>query len=106
MAKKKNLTRPLISLVFIAYGIDSVVRAFGFLLDFEIGGVLSCALGLLMFIMGVVGLCKVRANVCKVLAVIVCILSAASFIMGLLSLSFGTQMLVQALLAWVYFDCN
>ena len=106
MAKKKNLTKTLISLVFIAYGIDSVVRAFGFLLDLEIGGIISCALGLLMFITGVVGLCKVKTDVCKVLAVIVCILSAASFIMGLMSLNFGTQMLVQALLAWVYFDCN
>ena len=40
-----------------------------------------------------------------VLAVIVCVLSAANFITGLLGLSFQTQMLVQALLAWVYFDC-
>ncbi|MBQ8140830.1 MAG: hypothetical protein IJ038_03940 [Clostridia bacterium] len=106
MAKKKNLTKILISLVFIAFGIDSVVRAFEFLLDLEIGGILSCALGLVMFITGIVGLCKVKADVCRVLAIIVCILSAASFIMGLLSLSFQTQMLVQALLAWVYFDCT
>ncbi len=108
MAKKKtaNLTKILISLVFIAFGLDSVIRAFELLLDLDIGGILSSALGLLMFVTGVVGLCKVKVQVCRVLAVIVCILSAASFIMGLLSLSFATQMLVQALLAWVYFDCT
>lgn len=107
MAKKNaNLTKILISLVFIAFGIDSVIRALELLLSLDIGGVISCALGVLMFITGIVGLCKVKIEVCRVLAVIVCILSAANFITGLLSLSFQTQMLVQALLAWVYFDCT
>ena len=105
MAKKgSKLTRTLISLVFIAFGLDSVIRAIASLLDFDIAGVLSCALGILMFVMGVIGLCKVGIKVCRAFAVIVCILSAASFIMGLLSFSFYTPMLVQALLAWVYFD--
>ena len=107
MAKKNaKLTRVLISLVFIAYGLDSVIRALGLLLELDIAGMISCALGLIMFITGIVGLCKVKIEVCRVLAVIVCVLSAANFITGLLALSFQTQMLVQALLAWVYFDCT
>lgn len=107
MSKKTaNLTKILISLVFIAYGIDSVIRALELLLDFDILGIMSCALGVLMFITGIVGLCKVKKEVCRVLAVIVCVLSAATFITGVMSLSFQTQMLVQALLAWVYFDCT
>ena len=107
MAKKTaNLTKILISLVFIAFGIDSVIRALELLLSFDIVGVLSCALGVIMFITGILGLCRVKIQVCRVLAIIVCILSAATFITGLLALSFQTQMLVQALLAWVYFDCT
>ena len=106
MAKAKSkLTRILISLVFIAYGIDSVIRALESLLDFDIAGILACAVGVLMFITGIMGLLKAKPQVCKILAVIVCVLSAANFITGLLGLSFQTQMLVQALLAWVYFDC-
>ena len=78
--------------------------------DLDLGNALAVALasvvGVLMFITGIVGLCKVNITVCRVLAVIVCILSAATFITGLLALNFQTQMLVQALLAWVYFDCT
>ena len=107
MAKNTaNLTRVLISLVFIAYGIDSFIRALEFLMDLEIGGILSCAVGVLMFITGIMGLFKVKKEACRVMAVIVCVLSAANFITALLGLTFQTQMLVQALLAWVYFDCT
>ena len=107
MAKNKaNLTKILISLVFIAYGIDSFIRALEYLLNLEIVGILSCAVGVLMFITGVMGLFKVKIQACRIMAVIVCVLSAATFITGLLSLSFQTQLLVQALLAWIYFDCN
>ncbi len=106
MAKNKaNLTRILISIVFIAYGIDSVIRALESLLDFDIAGILACAVGVLMFITGIMGLFKIKIQACRIMAVIVCVLSAANFITGLLGLSFQTQMLVQALLAWVYFDC-
>lgn len=101
-----SLTRILISIVFISYGIDSVIRALGLLLELDIGGVMSCSLGLLMFILGLCGILKVKAIVRKILAVIVCVLSAANFINALLVPTFATQMLVQALLAWVYFDCN
>lgn len=103
---KAQLTRILISLVFIAFGIDSVIRALELLLDLDIAGILSSATGLLMFTTGIMGIFKVKINVCRVLAIIVCVLSAANFITGLLALSFQTQMLVQALLAWVYFDCT
>ena len=105
MAKNKaNLTRIVISLVFIAYGLDSVIRALEFLKDLEIAGILSCAVGVLMFITGVMSLFKAKIQACRVMAVIVGVLSAATFITGLLSLDFQTQMLVQALLAWIYFD--
>ncbi len=107
MSKKAaNLTKILISLVFIAYGLDSVIRALELLLDLDIMGIMSCALGVLMFITGIAGLFKAKITVCRALAVIVCVLSAANFIVGITSLSFQTQMLVQALLAWVYFDCT
>ena len=42
MAGKKKITRILISIIFIALGVDSVIRAFESLLALDIGGVLAC----------------------------------------------------------------
>ena len=55
MAGKKNITRTLISVIFIVYGVSSVFDAFEALLDLDLLGVLGCALGLLMFTMGIFG---------------------------------------------------
>ena len=110
MSKKSKLTRNLISLIFIAYGIDSVVRVLLELADLDLGSGVAVAIasvvGVLMFVLGLMGLFKAKIETCRIIAVIVCILSAAAFLMGLLGLSFQTQMLVQALLAWIYFDCT
>ena len=106
MASKKNITRILISVIFIVYGISSVFTAFSALLDLDILGVLGCALGLLMFAMGIFGFIRSQITVCRVLGVIVCILSAINFAAALVGGAFDVQSLVTALLAWIYFDCT
>lgn len=106
MAKKGSFTKVLISIIFIALGIGSVILAFKNLIEFDLEGVLSCSLGVLMFVLGILGLFKGSIKACRVIAVIVCVLSAASFVMTLVagSLAGLTTTLVWALLAWVYFD--
>lgn len=106
MAKKGSFTKALISIVFIALGIGSVVIALENLLALNIDGVIDCSLGVLMFVLGILGLFKGSMKVCRIIAVVVCVLSAASFIMSVLggSLSGLTTTLVWALLAWIYFD--
>ena len=106
MAKRGTFTRSLISIVFIALGVGSVIQALQSLLSLDLGGVIACSLGVLMFVLGVLGLFKGSIKACRVIAVIVCMLSAASFVMTLLGGSLGgiTTTLVWALLAWVYFD--
>ena len=107
MAKsKKKITRVLISIIFIAYGVSSVISAFESLLAFSLAGVLASALGVLMFITGLFGLIGASIKVCRVLGIIICVLSAANFALALSGGSFDTQMLVQALLSWIYFDCT
>lgn len=106
MAKNKNATRVIISIIFIAYGVDGFIRALQELLALDLLGVLSCALGILMFITGIFGILKTQIKVCRVLGVIICILSALNFALALAGGAFATQMLVQALLAWIYFDCT
>lgn len=106
MARGGNFTRILISIIFIALGIGSFAQALESLLDFDLGGVLSCSLGVLMFVLGILGLFKASMKACRVIAVIVCVLSATSFIMSVVggSLSGITTTLVWALLSWMYFD--
>ncbi len=106
MATKKNVTRVIISIIFIAYGISSVFSAFEALLELDFAGILGCALGLLMFVTGLFGLVKTKIKVCRVLGVIICILSALEFALALVGGAFAVQPLVQALLAWLYFDCT
>ena len=83
-----------------------LIQALQSLLSLDLGGVIACSLGVLMFVLGVLGLFKGSIKACRVIAVIVCMLSAASFVMTLLGGSLGgiTTTLVWALLAWVYFD--
>ena len=106
MANKKNVTRIIISIIFIAYGISSVFMAFDALLDLDLVGILSCTLGVLMFVTGIFGLVNAKIKVCRVLGVIICVLSALEFALALLGGAFVVQSLVQALLAWLYFDCT
>ncbi len=103
---KRNVTRILISIIFIAYGVDSVIRALQALVALDIAGVVACALGIVMFITGILGLFRASITACRVLGVIICVLSALSFAVSLAGGAFATEALVQALLAWLYFDCT
>ena len=103
----KRLTRILISLVFLVSGGEAVWRVLSqFVQSLELSAILAGAAAILMFLTGLLGLMKNKITVCRILAVIVCILNAATFITGLLALSFNTSALTTAILAWVYFDCT
>ena len=103
----KRLTRILISLVFLVSGGEAVWRVLSqFVQSLELSAILAGAAGILMFLTGLFGLMRRKIIVCRILAVIVCILNAATFITGLLALSFNTSALTTAILAWVYFDCT
>ena len=106
MASKRNVTRILISIIFIAYGVSSVIQALHALLELDLGGVLVCALGIIMFITGIFGLFRAQIKICRVLGVIICVLSALEFALALAGGAFLVDSLVQALLAWIYFDCT
>lgn len=106
MASKRNITRVLISIIFIAYGVSSVLLALKAVLALELAAVLGCALGILMFVTGILGLFRTQIKTCRVLGIIICVLAALKFAMGLAGGAFQVDLLVQALLAWIYFDCT
>ena len=106
MAGKRNVTRALISIIFIAYGVSSVITAIIAMIGFDLAVVLGCTLGILMFTTGICGLFGVQIKICRILGVFVCLLSVINFALALMSGSFDVQSMVQALLAWIYFDCT
>ncbi len=107
-ASKRKITRILISIIFIVYGIKALVPVVTELMALQIGSAvmiaLSSAVAILMLVMGLLGLFGASIKVLRVLAVIVCVLCAANFVMALAGGSFPLELLVQALLAWIYFD--
>ena len=117
-ATKKQITRILISIIFIVYGAQALVPIIRELAHFDISGALMMIIGsavaILMLLTGIFGLSGASIKVVRVLAVIVCVLCAAKFVLTLLSAnillaltggSLPIELLVQALLAWIYFDC-
>lgn len=112
MAKKGNVTKVLISIIFIAVGLGFVLDAILKIanLNFEALFAIDCVLGVLMFVLGVMGVSKASIKACRAVAVIVCVLAIASFVMTVFSFNISaiagavTTTFVWALLAWIYFD--
>ena len=114
MAKKGRLTKALISIIFLALGIgfviDALLNIFGANFNALLG--IDCVLGVLMFALGIMGLSSASLKACRVVAVIVCMLAIASFVMTVFTFSIVailsgiTTTFVWALLAWIYFDLN
>lgn len=110
--KNGNVTRVLISIAFIALGLGFALNAVTSLIDgnFEAALGLNSVLGVLMFVLGIMGVSKASPKACKIVAVIVCLLAIASFVLTVFTFDFSailsgiTTTFVWALLAWIYFD--
>lgn len=107
---KNNLTRILISIIFIALGTSSVISALAGLVTFNLNIGIATLLGILMFVTGIISFCG-QIVACRVCGVIICILSTAMFIMSLPSCTLSQLQapalyLSQALLAWLFFDLS
>ena len=114
MSKKGSLTKVLISIIFIAIGLGFVVDALLNIVEFNFSAVLGldCVLGVLMFVLGIMGVSKASIKACRVISVIVCVLAIASFVMTVFTFNALaitgaiTTTFVWALLAWIYFDIS
>ena len=84
--RKGSATRVLTSMVFIAlglgYAIDAAVSLFEG--DFELVLGLNSLLGLLMFVLGVMGISRASMKACRAIAVIVCLLSITIFVLDII----------------------
>ena len=112
MARKGKATRVLISIIFIALGLGYVIDAILNLvdLDFQALFAIGCVLGVLMFVLGIMGISNAPLKTCRIVAVIVCVLAITSFVMTVFSFNLSaiiggiTTTFVWALLAWIYFE--
>ena len=109
--KNGKFIKVLISIIFIALGIgfvvDAVMDIFNGNFDALLG--IDCILGVLMFVLGIMGISDASIKVCKFVAVVVCALAVTSFVMTVMTFSLPailggvTTTFVWALLAWVFF---
>ena len=111
MASKasKDLTRILISLIFLVNGAQVSYAVLGSFLDsLSLQSILTipAACGIAMLLIGILGFFKGKVKICRILGIIVCVLNAAAFIQALLGLTFDASSLTMALLSWIYFDCT
>ena len=105
-----KFTRFLISIIFIALGTSSVVGVLQDLLTLNLNIGIAAALGILMFITGIVSLCG-KIVACRILGIVICILSCVMLIMTIPSCTLSTLQapalyLTQALLAWLFFGLS
>lgn len=110
--KSGSITRVFVSIAFIALGLGFAIEAAANIFEGEFEAILgfNSALGILMFVLGVMGISKSTAKACRVIAVIVFFLAMASFVMSVMTFEFDviiqaiTTTFVWAILAWVFFD--
>ena len=110
--KSGSITRVFVSIAFIALGLGFAIEAAASLFDGDFEGILALnsVLGILMFVLGIMGVSKASMKACKIVAVVVCLLSITSFVLTVFTFDFPTILggitttFVWALLAWIYFD--
>jgi hypothetical protein len=112
--KSGSITRVFVSIAFIALGLGFAIEAAASLFDGDFEGILALnsVLGILMFVLGIMGISKSAMKACRVIAVLVFFLAMTSFIISIMSLEFNaiikgiTSTFVWAILAWVFFDIS
>ena len=112
--KSGSITRVFVSIAFIALGLGFAIDAAASLFEGDFEGILALnsILGILMFVLGIMGSSKSTMKACRVIAVLVFFLAMTSFVLSILSFEFDaiingiTTTFVWAILAWVFFDIS
>lgn len=104
---KDNAIRIIVSIIYIVLGAGSVWDVLDALLAHNLVAVLTAAVGLIMFMAGIMGLCKLNPSVCRVFGVIIFICAAFTLVWAFLGKNYSGLMtpLVQTLIAWLFIVC-
>jgi hypothetical protein len=108
MAKKKSKSskadaiRVVVSLIYICMGVASVISALEALMRLDLVGILTSAVGVLMFVSGILCLAKLKTGVCRFFGILIFAVSAFNVVSALLGGAFEFTAMTQVLLAWLF----
>ncbi|MCQ2354949.1 MAG: hypothetical protein MJ102_07620 [Clostridia bacterium] len=124
MASKKknkdNIIRIVISIIYIvlgagsildtvhtAFGSGSVQKTFEIIFAMDLASILTAVVGVIMFIAGIMGLCRINSSVCHTLGVFIFVAAGISLIWTIIEKNYSGLMtpLVQTLLSWLFIAC-
>jgi len=102
---KRSATRVLISIIYIVWALRAPVDAYNAVLAMHWEGILVAAAEVIMLLAGIFGLFSLKPSLCRVFGIITFICSLVSLAWGIVSggiLNFDIDLLVTALLGWLF----
>lgn len=102
-SKTKNNLRIVISILYIIWGITSPILALKAILAFDIGGILSATVGVLMLLAGIFGLAKLNPKKCRAFGIVLFLLALVPI--GLALPTINITAVVTAVLAGLFILC-
>lgn len=96
----RGLTRVIISILYIIWGIMSPIAAIKSLLELNLAGVVTAAVGVLMLIAGFFGLLGIKRAKVRAFGVIIFVAAIISIILSLPTINIIS--IITAVLAWLF----
>ena len=96
----RGLTRVLISILYIVWGIMAPISAIKALLALDLSGIVTAAVGVLMLIAGFFGLLGIKRAKVRTFGVVILIAAIVSIVLALPTLNFIS--IITAVLAWLF----
>ena len=97
---KRGLTRVLISILYIVWGIMAPMTALKALLALDLTGIVTAAVGVLMLIAGFYGLLDIRRAKIRTFGAIIFVVAVISIVLALPTINIVS--IITAVLAWLY----
>ena len=97
---KRGLTRVMISILYIIWGIMAPVSAIKAVLALDLTGIVTAAVGVLMLIAGFYGLIDVRRAKIRTFGVIIFVAAVLSVVLAMPTINVVS--IITAVLAWLY----
>ena len=96
----KNITRVIISLIYIVWGIMAPLSALKALLALDLTGIVTAAVGVLMLIAGFYGLLAIKKAKVRAFGVVIFVVAVISVVLALPAINYVS--IVTAILAWLF----
>ena len=96
----RGITRVLISLLYIIWGIAAPVSALKALIALNVSGILTAAVGVLMLAAGIFGLLGIKKAKVRLFGVIIFIAAVISVVVSLPAINLVS--IITAVLAWLF----